>query len=59
MTLALRYADENGGIGLTDSGAFNRKFVHWAAEHFEWSEYTAAELFEMNKVLDEYVKHLT
>jgi len=54
MTLALRYANENGGIGLTQSGAFNRKFVHWAAERFEWPDYTATELFEMNKVLDEY-----
>ncbi|KZY52612.1 hypothetical protein A3734_18430 [Sulfitobacter sp. HI0054] len=54
MTLALRYANETGGIGLTQSGAFNRKFVHWAAEHFEWPDFTATELFEMNKVLDEY-----
>ncbi len=53
MILTLRYADENGGIGLTKSGAMNRKFVHWAAEHFEWPNYTAAELFEMHKVLNE------
>ena len=44
MILALQYADENGG---------NRKFVHWAAKHFEWPNYTAAELFEMHKVLNE------
>jgi hypothetical protein len=24
------YIAEHGGIGLTASGAFNRKFVHWA-----------------------------
>jgi hypothetical protein len=53
MVMALQYADENGGIGLTKSDAMNRKFVHWAAEHFEWPSYTAAELFEMNKVLNE------
>jgi hypothetical protein len=53
MILALHYADENGGIGLTKSDAMNRKFVHWAAEHFEWPSYTAAELFEMSKVLNE------
>lgn len=53
MILALQYADENGGIGLTKSDAMNRKFVHWAAEHFEWPKYTAAELFEMHKVLNE------
>jgi hypothetical protein len=34
------YIAEHGGIGLTASGAFNRKFVHWAAAEF-------------NKVLDE------
>ena len=32
----------------------NRKFVTWAAEHFDWPGYTADELYELNKVLDEY-----
>ena len=54
MTLALRYVEENGGIGLTKSGALNRKFVNWAAEHFEWPEYTAIELFKWCKVLEEH-----
>ena len=53
MVLTLEYAEEHGGIGLTKSDAMNRKFVHWAAEHFEWPNYTAAELFEMHKVLNE------
>jgi len=53
MILTLGYADENGGIGLTKSGAMNRKFVHWAADQFEWPGYTAAELFEIHKVLNE------
>ena len=30
-----QYIEENGGIGLTKSGAFNRKFVHWAAAAFD------------------------
>lgn len=54
MILTLRFADENGGIGLTKSGAMNRKFVHWAADQFDWPGYTASELFEMNKVLNEH-----
>lgn len=53
MVLSLRYADEHGGIGLTKSRAVNRRFVHWAADQFEWPGYTAAELFEMNKALNE------
>ena len=54
MIFTLRFADENGGIGLTQSGAMNRKFVHWAADRFDWPGYTAAELFEINKVLNEH-----
>ena len=54
MIFTLRFADENGGIGLTQSGAMNRKFVHWAADQFDWPGYTAAELFEINKVLNEH-----
>jgi len=44
----------NGGIGLTKSGAFNRKFVHWAAANFDWPGYSEDELFRMNKVLNEW-----
>ena len=53
MRLTADYMTENGGIGLTKSGAFNRKFVHWAAAHFDWPEYSEADLFRLNKVLDE------
>ena len=42
MIFTLRFADENGGIGLTQSGAMNRKFVHWAADQFDWPGYVAA-----------------
>lgn len=34
MLLSVAYADGEGGIGLTATGAMNRKFVHWAAGHF-------------------------
>jgi hypothetical protein len=47
------YIAEHGGIGLTASGAFNRKFVHWAAAEFEWPGFTEDDLFAVNKVLDE------
>ncbi|MHC2302743.1 hypothetical protein ACVJBD_007009 [Rhizobium mongolense] len=53
MILALAYADTHGGIGLTATGAMNRKFVHWAAVHFNWPEYTCEDLYSINKVLNE------
>jgi hypothetical protein len=49
----MMYAHETGGIPLTKSGAFNRKFVHWAAVEFDWKDYTADRLYQVNKVLNE------
>jgi hypothetical protein len=49
----LRCATDPGGIGLTKSGAFNRRFVVWAVDEFRWPHYTAAELAVVNKVLNE------
>lgn len=49
----MHYAKEHGGIGLTQSKAFNRKFSHWAAENFNWEEYSAEELLSIQKVLNE------
>jgi len=48
------YIAANGGIALTKSGAFNRKFVHWAAAEFDWPGYSEEELFSINKVLNEW-----
>lgn len=53
MLLSIVYTDNEGGIGLTATGAMNRKFVHWAAVHFLWPGYTAEDLYGMNKVLNE------
>ncbi len=53
MLLSIAYADAEGGIGLTATGAMNRKFVHWAAVHFLWPGFTAEELYSMHKVLNE------
>jgi hypothetical protein len=52
--LTLQYAQDHGPIGLTKTGAFKRVFVHWAAEHFDWPGFSRDELFEVNKVLNEY-----
>jgi len=49
----IAYANEHGGIGLTQSKAFNRKFCHWAAENFNWEEYSADKLLSIQKVLNE------
>lgn len=50
----LTYAEEHGGIGLTKSKAFNRKFCHWAADNFSWPEYSSEELLSIQKVLNEW-----
>lgn len=51
MTFA--YVAEHGGVALTPSKAFKRSFVHWAAAQFEWPGYSEADLFAVNKVLNE------
>ena len=45
---------EHGGIPLTPSKAFKRVFVHWAAAEFDWPGHTEADLYAVNKVLDEW-----
>ena len=52
--LTLQYTQDHGSIPLTPSKAFKRVFVHWAAEHFDWPNMSYAELFSVNKVLNEY-----
>ncbi len=52
--LTLQYVEDNGAIGLTQTKAFKRIFVKWAAEHFDWPGMSADELFRYNKVLNEY-----
>ena len=51
--LTLGYIEANGPIGLTPLKALKRYFVTWAAEAFAWPHYTAAELYDINKVLNE------
>lgn len=49
----LQYLNTHQRIGLTKSKAFNRKFVEWAAEAFQWPGYEPDELYRYNKVLNE------
>src|SRR5690606_14498806 len=49
----LTRATDDGGITLTKSGAFYRKFVTWAAEDIQWPEYGPDRLYIVNKVLNE------
>lgn len=49
----LRYAEQNGGIQITKLGNFYRKCVEWSAEEFQWPGYEPAELYAVNKVLNE------
>jgi hypothetical protein len=51
--ISLRYMAERQEIGLTKSGAFNRNFVVWAVDEFNWPPYTAEQLYVVNKVLNE------
>lgn len=52
--LTLAYAEDNEGIGLTQTKAFKRTFVTWAAENFDWPGMSGDDLFRYNKVLNEY-----
>jgi hypothetical protein len=52
--LILGYVVEHGPIPLTPSKAFKRVFVNWAAEAFVWPHWTVADLYRVNKVLNEY-----
>ena len=49
----LAWIGENRGIPLTPSKAFKRMFVHQAAAEFDWPGHTEADLFAVNKVLNE------
>ncbi|SFP14795.1 hypothetical protein SAMN04488056_12425 [Cohaesibacter marisflavi] len=52
--LTLQYAQTNGSIGLTQTKAFKRVFVHWAVQNFDWPGKSAEEMFRYNKVINEY-----
>lgn len=49
----LSYCDEHGSISLTTKKNFNRKFVDWAVDAFEWTNYSRENLYAVNKTLNE------
>lgn len=49
----LAYADKQGGLDLTPSGALKRVHVNHAAGVFDWPGHTPDELYRLNKVLNE------
>lgn len=53
VSLTIAYIEANGPIGLTPAKALKRYFVKWAAEAFAWPDYTAQDLYALNKVLNE------
>lgn len=50
----LGYLVEHQSIGLTQTQAFQRKFVLWAAEAFQWPGYDLERYFAVSKVMNEY-----
>ncbi|GLO68671.1 hypothetical protein MACH17_01880 [Phaeobacter inhibens] len=54
MEQTIRYAEENGGIGLTQTKLFNQKFAHWGARNFNWPTYSEEKLLRVQKVLNEW-----
>ncbi|WP_272002876.1 hypothetical protein [Roseovarius sp. ZX-A-9] len=52
--VAATYIFKHGEIGLTKSGAWNRRFIEWAVTHIDFPGWTGEELYRVNKVLNEY-----
>ncbi|MDG1827210.1 MAG: hypothetical protein P8H62_13205 [Henriciella sp.] len=50
----LGYLVEHQTIGLTQTKAFQRSFVLWAAEAFEWPGFDLERYFAVSKVMNEY-----
>lgn len=51
---AAGYMAEHGEIGLTKSGAWNRRFIAWAVAQIAFPGWTEDRLYSVNKVLNEY-----
>lgn len=51
---AADYIAEHGEIGLTKSGAWNRRFIEWAVARIAFPGWTEEKLYSVNKVLNEY-----
>ncbi len=51
--LTFEFIATNGPIELTKGRALKRYFVTWAAEAFNWPNFTAEDLYAVNRVLNE------
>ena len=51
--LVMEHLEADGGVKLTTTGAFNRKFVARMVEDFRWPGFEAEEVWRLNKVLNE------
>ena len=51
---AAEYMTKHGEIGLTKTGAWNRRFVEWAVAEIAFPGWTEEKLYSVNKVLNEY-----
>ena len=48
------YQVEHGEIGVTKSGAWNRRCIDWVVRRMDFPNWTAEKLYSVNKALDEY-----
>ena len=51
--LVMEHLEAEGGVKLTATGAFNRKFVARMVEDFRWPGYEPKEVWRFNKVVNE------
>jgi hypothetical protein len=51
--LVMEHLEADGGVKLTKTGAFNRKFVTRMVEDFRWPGFEAEKVWRLNKVLNE------
>jgi len=51
--LVMEPLEANGGVKLTSTGAFNRKFVARMVEDFRWPGYEPEKVWRFNRVLNE------
>ena len=50
--ILLGYLVEHQPIGLTKTGAFQRKFVLWAAQQFQWPDFDLERYFAVSKIFE-------
>jgi len=51
--LVLSHMEAEKGVKLTSTGNFNRKFVEWMVQEFDWPGYEPGAVWRLNKILNE------